>query len=89
MATTSQNEAARELFITVRLSYRAGQERERQGRGGVEGIRTMRDASTSCSRRRRFACLIGRGCTGDIVIAPMKQIALLACAAALCCREVR
>jgi hypothetical protein len=29
MATTSQNEAARELCVTVRLSRRAGQERER------------------------------------------------------------
>ncbi len=83
MATTSQNEAARELFITVRLSCRAGQERERQGRGGLEGIRTMRDASTSCPRRWRVACLIGCGCTGDIVIAPMKQITLLARAAVL------
>jgi hypothetical protein len=78
MATTSQNEAARELLITVRLSCRAGQERERQDSGGLEGIRTMRDASTSCPRRWRFACLIGRGRTGDVVIAPIKQITLLA-----------
>jgi hypothetical protein len=55
----------------------------------LEGIRTRKDTSTSCPRWRRFVCLIGRGCTGDVVIAPMKQVSLLACAAALCCGEVR
>ena len=61
-----------------------GQERERQGSGWLEGIRTMRDDSTSCPRRRRFACRIGRGCTRDVAIVPMKQITPLACVAAIC-----
>lgn len=47
----------------------------------------MRDDSTSCPRRRRFACLIGRGCARDVVIVPMKQITLLACDAALCAAQ--
>ena len=54
MAPTSQNEAARELPVTLRLSRRAGQARVRQGSGWLERIRTMREA-TSCPRMRRFA----------------------------------
>jgi hypothetical protein len=62
-----------------RAPPRAGQERERQGSGGSERRRTMRDETTSCPRRRRFARRVGRGYTRDVIIAPMKQITLFAC----------
>jgi len=83
-ATTSQNEAVRKLLVTVRPSDGAGQERERQGSGRSERMRTMRDETTSCPRRRRFARRVGRGYTRDVVIAPVIQITLFACDAALC-----
>ena len=44
----------------------------------------MRDDSTYCPRRRRFACRIGGGCAGDIVIVSMKQITPLAGDATVC-----
>lgn len=47
----------------------------------------MRDDSTSCPRRRRFARGMGRGCARDVVIVPMKQITPLACDAAMCAAE--
>ena len=47
----------------------------------------MRDDSTSCPRRRRFARGMGRGCARDVVIVPMKQITPLACVAAMCAAE--
>jgi hypothetical protein len=50
-------------------------------------MRTMRDETTSCPRRRRFARRVGRGYTRDVIIAPMKQITLFACDAALCAAE--
>jgi len=40
--------------------------------------------ASSCSRSRRFAYLIGRGCTRDFVIAPMTQIMPLPGDAVLC-----
>ncbi len=43
------------LYAPVMHRSRA---RERQGRGGLEGIRTMRDDSTSYPCRRRFACRV-------------------------------
>ena len=51
MATTSKNEAARELVVTVRLSRRTGQERARQDSGESERIRTMKGKTTSCPRK--------------------------------------
>lgn len=87
MTATSHNEAALELRVTVHPSRRAGQVRARQGSEGLEGIRTMRDETTSGPRRRRFAHRIGRGCTRDVVIASMKQVTLLACAPTLCGAE--
>ena len=47
----------------------------------------MRDTTTSCPRKRRFARWIGSGYTRDVVIPPMKQITLLASDAALCAAE--
>ena len=40
MATTSQNEAARELLLNCTPERRAGQERDLYGSGWLEGIRT-------------------------------------------------
>lgn len=47
----------------------------------------MRDDSTSCPRRWRFARRMGQGCARDVVIVPMKQTTPLACDAAVCVAE--
>jgi hypothetical protein len=74
-------------YILTVPQRRASPERGRQGSGGLEGIRTRRDDSTSCPQRRRFAYLIGRGCARDVVIVSMQQNTHLACDAAVCAAE--